>query len=296
MRVFANECIDEWATRFPPKSAVGVNTINPAAFFVAWFDDENREYNGRTPITRNLTLDAQWGLPPFVVDFKRDVIAVQNHDGSSEGTNSFEAKVREAWDSTEANPKWVIVNERIYDVPENTNRWKILYRINFRFPSTFSTEFYTRYTIRARFYANKQGAKSWTDATAFTPNKPADAAGYSKDGLLQGVSSPSDDGWGQISWTSVANWNGQGADADTMLQRYNLDRKGGTIDDTYAVLRNKDAKFPPYLLVQTSDNYIGHIEITEIVFHNGEKKYTMYTDEEGYADAEDGLEDGEEED
>ena len=287
IKVYANECIDEWRERFPPNPTT--NSINPDAFFTKWIDDEFREYNGRTPITRNVELNAKWGLPPYVVDFKTNVVKVEADVDAQYGSVDYDPKVRQAWDSTEENPKWVIVNNTIYDVPNNTNRWRILYRISFKFPSTFSTEFYDNYTIRARFYANKQGTKSWTDASSFTPNKPADGAGYNKDGLLVGTSSPSDDGWGQISWTSVANWNGQGADADTMLQRYNLDRKGGTIDDTYAPLRNKDAKFPPFLIIQTSDAYIGHIEITEIAFHNGEKKFTMYTDEEGYATADDGL-------
>jgi len=285
--VYANECIDEWVERFPPNPTV--NSINPRAFFVAWFDNENREYDGRAVITRSVTLDAKWGLPPYIVDFDTDVTGVVSSTDPGYGSVDYEAQVMDSWDDV---PKRVIVNRVTYEVPYNTNRWRILYRINLRLPSTFSTEFYTRYTIRARFYANKQGAKSWTDTTAFTPNKPADAAGYSKDGLLHGVNSPSDDGWGQVSWTEVANWNGQGADAETLLQRYNLDRKGGTINDSWVPLRGSAAAQarPPFLLIQTSDNYIGHIEVTQIVFHNGEKKYTMYEDEEGYATAEDGLE------
>jgi len=293
--VYENECIDEWEVRFPPKPET--NTVNPKAFFVSWFDDENREYDGRTVISRNnITVKGKWGLPPYIIDLRmvanggEIVEIIPSSVEGGYGDVDYQPKSRESI----IDGKQVIVNEVAYDVPNNTNRWRILYRIRIRLPSDFSTGFYTRYTIRARFYANRQGAQTWpTDPNykdgQFIPNTPAKAAGYSKDGLLKGVSSPSDDGWGQVSWCSVANFDGQGANADTMIQRYNLDRKGGTIDDTYAPLRSQELPYPPYLLVQTSDNYIGHIEITEIVFHNGEKKYTMYTDEEGYDEAEDGL-------
>jgi hypothetical protein len=291
LKVYENECIDEWEVRFPEKPKT--NTVNPRAFFVAWFDDENREYDGRTPITRNLTgesaIKGKWGLPPKIIDFLTEVESVVSSIDAGYGNVDYDAKVREAWDSTTENPKWVIVNDTTYDLPYNTNRWRILYRVSLKLPDDFNTGFYTRYTIRARFYANQQGKEGFAEEGKFVPNKPAKAAGYSKDGLLTGVSSPSDDGWGQISWCSEANWNGGGADAETMVQRYNLDRKGGTIDDTWAPLRSQNLPYPPYLLIQTSDNYIGHIEITQIVFHNGEKKYTMYENEDGYDDAVDGI-------
>jgi len=280
--VYKGECIDEWEVKFPPPFAKGSNTANSKAFFVAWLDDENREYDGRVVINRDLILTARWGLPPYIVDFEKDVAEVISATDESYGGVDYAAKVRGAWDDP---ARKVIVNDVTYDTPYNTNRWRILYRVKMSMGS-FNVGFYTRYTIRARFYANKQGGPNPPDAAAFTPNKPAKGSGYNANGLLRGVNSPSDDGWGQISWTLVANWNGQGADADTMLQRYNLDRKGGTINDTWAPLRGTTQPWPPYLLIQTSDNYIGHIEITQIVFHNGEKKYTMYEDEEGYDEAE----------
>jgi hypothetical protein len=297
IKVYENECIDEWDPRFPENPTV--NPINTEAFFVSWFDDENREYNGRTPITRNLTgesaIKGKWGLPPYIIDLRMvddggEIEELEADKAAATGGVDYAPASR----ASTIDGKQVIVNETTYNVPYNTNRWRILYRIKFSLPDTFSTEFYTRYTVRARFYANRQGAKTWpTDPDykdgQFIPNTPATASGYSRDGLLKGVNSPSDDGWGQISWCSVANFDGQGANADTMLQRYNLDRKGGSIDDTWAPLRSLELLYPPYLIVQTSDNYIGHIEITEIVFHNGEKKYTMYTDEDGYDKAVDGI-------
>jgi hypothetical protein len=287
--VFQNECIDEWGDNFPPKFTG--NSVNPKAFFVAWLDDENREYNGRTVITRNVELTARWGLPPHVVNFRTEVDSVESDVSNSYGDVDYAPKVIEAWDSTAENPKWVVVNTTTYDSPYNTNRWRILYRLKMKFDSEFNIGFYTRYTIRARFYANKQGGPNPPDSAAFNPNNPAKGVGYNANGLLKGVNSPSDDSWGQISWTLVANWDGAGASAETMLQRYNLDRKGGTINDTWAPINGKLLPFPPYLLIQTSDNYIGHIEVTEIVFHNGEKKYTMYEDEEGYDEADDGKND-----
>jgi len=291
LKVYAGECIDEWEIRFPPNPAT--NTVNPTAFFVAWFDDENRPYDGRTPITRNLNTDdkcikGKWGLPPYIIDFDKDVVLLEGSTDAQYGNVDYLPQVV----NSVIDGKRVIVNTVTYDVPYNTNRWRILYRISFKLPDDFSTGFYTRYTIRARFYANQQGAKSWDDETAFTPNNPADVAGYSPGGWLKRTNyavpnddgtwkeySRSDDGWGQISWTSVANWNGQGADEQTMLQRYNLDRKGGTINDTWAPLRSQNLKYPPFLLIQTSDAYIGHIEVTEIVFHNGEFVHANYEGE-----------------
>lgn len=295
MKVYKGECIDEWIKRFPANPTV--NTVNEEAFFVAWVDDENREYNGRTPITRNLNIidkeqyiKGKWGMPAFIVNFDRDVKLLESSTDAAYGNVDYDPQVVDSV----IDGKRAIVNTVAYDYPLNTNRWRILYRISFQLPDNFNAGFYTRYTIRARFYANEQGAQSWTDETAFTPNAPAVAAGYSEDGWLRrktyGVTddegntdySRSDDGWGQISWTSVANWNGQGADEQTMLQRYNLDRKGGTINDTWAPLRSKELPYPPFLIIQTSDAYIGHIEITEIVFHNGNVTKDPLTDEWKY--------------
>jgi hypothetical protein len=299
MEVFAGECVNEWENRFPADPTT--NTVNAAAFFVAWFDkDENRMYNGRTPITRNLNgkndkgedsdnyIEGKWGLPPFKVDFDQHVKLLEGSTDSAYGNVDYKPEVVDS--VIDGNRS--IVNTVTYDLPYNTNRWRILYRVSLDFPDDFNVKFYTRYTIRARFYANKQGAASWDDETAFTPNKPAAGFGYSQDGLLtrdgygelDSDGKPktyqrSDNGWGQISWTSVANWNGQAADADTMLQRYNLDVKEGTINDTWAPSRSKDLAYPPYLLVQTSDSYIGHIEIIEIVFHNGEWEHANYEGE-----------------
>jgi hypothetical protein len=321
--VYAGDCIDEWVpagtTLFPPDPQDFTNPVNSEAFFVKWLDDENREYDGRTPITRNLVGDSKvvgrWGLPPHIVNFQTEIAEVVSPNLGVEGSNDYgpgtnppgyDPEVREAWDSTPENPKWVIVNNVTYDIPNNPNRWRILYRIKFNWPSTFDTGFYTRYTIRARFYANKQGKEGFVGgAGVFTPGTPAEESGYSEKGWLKktgydkfeddGVTrkeiSRSDDGWGQISWTIVPNWNGGGADAETLLQRYNLDRKGGTINDSWQPLRGSKAEKakPAYLLIQTSDNYIGHIEITEIVFHNGkisddpledEWIHTAYVDEE----------------
>jgi uncharacterized repeat protein (TIGR02543 family) len=282
--VLEGECIDEWKIQFP--KAPTVNPVNAKAFFVAWLDEENREYTGRTPITRDVKITGRWGLPPKVVDFTTEIDGpIYSWSEGATGDVDYEPVVRDSV----IDGRKVIVNNVTYDVPYNTGRWKILYRVKFKWPSGFDTGFYTSYTIRARFYANQQGTKSWSGG-GFQPNNPADAAGYSKAGLLRGSSSPSDDGWGQISWVTATSGNGTQADAATLIQRYNLDRKGGTINDAYVPLRGTSAEKaqPPYLIVQTSDNYIGHIEITEIVFHNGEAKYTMYEDEEGYATAADG--------
>ena len=289
--VFENECIDEWMppgkTQFPPNPTV--NPVNTSAFFVSWLDDENRAYDGRTPITRALTIIGKWGLPPFIVDFDRHIKEIVGSTDSAYGNVDYAPKVVDSWDNPSQR---VIVNTVTYDVPYNTNRWRILYRIEFDWPDGFDTGFYTKYTIRGRFYANQQGAQGWKDPTNpndphggdFVPDVPAKEAGYKMLGWLKKKGydefdaegnrveiSRSNDGWGQISWCLAPNWNGGGNDAETLLQRYNIDRKGGTIGDDWVPARGSDAEKgkPAYLLVQTSDNYVGHVEITQIVFYNG---------------------------
>jgi hypothetical protein len=322
IKVYENECIDEWMppgqTQFPENPALGSNPINPTAFFVAWLDDENRSYNGRTPITRSLTINGKWGLKPYRVNFETDIEKIDSSPAEDYGNVNYNPIVRGAWDDPS---KKVIVNTVAYDVPNNTNRWRIIYRIKFNWPADFSTEFFTKYTIRARFYANQQGVEGWKEsdpshAGDFVPDVPAVAKGYSKDGWLwkkdyngydedefiyftdpetgEPIIDPetdepkkepnpnygklkgpefsrSNDGWGQVSWCLAENWSGEGANAETLLQRYNLDRKGGTIGDDWAPQRGtaEQKAQPAYLIIQTSDAYIGHIEITDIIFYNG---------------------------
>jgi hypothetical protein len=296
-------------TQFPANPGVGTNPINPQAFFVAWLDDENRSYNGRTPITRSLTINGKWGLRPYRVNFETDIEEIVSSPADGYGDVDYKPMVIDSWDDV---PQKVIVNTVAYDAPHNTNRWRIIYRIKFNWPDTFSTEFYTKYTIRARFYANEQGKEGWLDdpahAGSFVPDVPAEEAGYGAkgwlvkkdyDGILdedeeiefvdpetgdsEMVPNPnykklkgpefsrSNDGWGQVSWTMAPNWSGEGANAETLLQRYNLDRKGGTIADDWAPQRGtaEQKSQPAYLIIQTSDAYIGHIEITDIIFYNG---------------------------
>lgn len=318
MKVYENECIDEWRVRFPPNPTTDI----PGGFFVAWMDDESRIYDGRTPITRTLTIKVRWGKPAYKVKLGYSSNA-SLHGTTPEGNiktltgepmgeqsdgdygtdpgNGYQPQIIKAWDSTTEKDKWVIVNTVTYDVPYNFNRWRILYRIEFDWPSDFSTAFYTKYTVRARFYANQQGVEGWADdhPGTFVPNKPAKAPGYKEDGWLtrkeydpaHPADSMAEDGWGQLSWLRVANGQGTQADAGTLLQRYNLDRKGGTINDDWAPLRGEltEKNKPQYLIIQTSDQFVGHIEIYEIVFHNGvvsndpsldEWQYTAYIDEE----------------
>jgi len=56
--VYAGECIDEWEVRYP---------LNPEHaeefyFLIEWLDETGLRYTGRTPITRNVTLTARWGI------------------------------------------------------------------------------------------------------------------------------------------------------------------------------------------------------------------------------------------
>jgi hypothetical protein len=83
-------------------------------------------------------------------------------------------------------------------------------------------------------------------------------------------------GYGQISFCISTTGNGEGANGQTIFQQYNLgmgqEGDGGTVNSTWKPSApgdaNRDPVRPQVLLIQTSDDWIGHIEVTEIRFHN----------------------------
>jgi hypothetical protein len=56
--VFAGDCINEWEARFPPDP----EHSDQFAFLKGWYDEQSVPYTGRTPITKNVDLTAEWGI------------------------------------------------------------------------------------------------------------------------------------------------------------------------------------------------------------------------------------------
>jgi uncharacterized repeat protein (TIGR02543 family) len=235
--------------------------------FIRWTGADNEIYDEWTPINEDMTFYAKWGLEPFKVDLSKTQlfpgqISAQTPDLKPEyiaGTKSIKNTVK-------------------YDGAEN--RWLIMYRIGLVnkadesksvLPADFNMGYYTRYNVRAKFYGNERAIKG----------NPLYSVGYMDDAnaiKTVGQEMPPKAGYGQISWCTTVDSNGNPgqAKASVIAQQYNLGTTtinnqwlvGGTYEGSKA-----DAIRPAFLLVQTSDNWIGWIEITEIAFHNGEPEF-----------------------
>jgi uncharacterized repeat protein (TIGR02543 family) len=227
--------------------------------FVRWIGAENELYDEFTPIYEDVTFHAKWGLDPYVVDLANVII-----------TNS-------SYDATYHDDTKSIKNDTMYD--GGGSRWEILYRISLNLPDDFDMGYYTRYNVRAKFYGNNRAILG----------DPDYASGYMNDAnAIQAVGDemPPVEGYGQISWSAVLNDNGNPGNAPTTViaQQYNLGTS--TINQQWQVGGHytgdpEAAKKPAVLLVQTSDSWIGWIEIYEIAFHNGEEEFTDPPEEGG---------------
>jgi uncharacterized repeat protein (TIGR02543 family) len=230
--------------------------------FVRWIGAENELYDEFTPIYENVTFYAKWGLDPYVVNLA-DVRIVDTPYNPYKATYHADTKS--------------IKNDIMYEGGDS--RWEIMYRISLDLPEGFDMGYYTRYNVRARFYGNKRAILG----------DPDYASGYMNDAnAIQAVGDemPPIEGYGQISWSTVPNDNGNpGNTPGTVIaQQYNLGTS--TINQQWQVGGHYTgdldaAKKPAYLLVQTSDSWIGWIEIYEIAFHNGEEEFTDPPEEGG---------------
>jgi hypothetical protein len=90
IKVYQGECIDEWEDRFAgfvPEYQGDVPLPARGRSFRDWVYDpsgQNTVYTGRTPITRNVTLVAQWRYvideETFTIDLSKSLNAVPNHE------------------------------------------------------------------------------------------------------------------------------------------------------------------------------------------------------------------------
>ncbi|MDR2477678.1 MAG: InlB B-repeat-containing protein [Treponema sp.] len=231
--------------------------------FVRWIGAANELYDEFTPIYEDMTFYAKWGLDPYVVDLS--AVSITNNGGASNYNAAYHV-------DTES-----IKNDTMYD--GGASRWEIMYRISLNLPGDFDMGYYTRYTVRARFFGNKRAILG----------DPDYASGYmNAANAIQAVGDemPPKAGYGQISWSNVLTDNGNpGNAAGTVIaQQYNLGTS--TVNQQWQVGGHYTgdpelAKRPAVLLIQTSDNWIGWIEIYEIAFHNGEAEFQDAPEAEG---------------
>jgi uncharacterized repeat protein (TIGR02543 family) len=237
--------------------ATAVTHTDSKVKFVRWIGEENELYDGFTPIYEDMTFYAKWGLDPYVVDLSQTTL----YKGEST------PDVMPAYNAETG----TIKNTVKYDGA--ANRWYIMYRIGLNLPNDFNMGYYTRYNVRAKFYGNERAIKG----------NPLYSSAYMDDAnaiTAVGQEMPPKPGYGQISWCINETSNGNpGQDkAGVIAQQYNLGTS--TISQQWLIAGDfkiegdpRYSKRPPVLLIQTSDNWIGWIEITQIAFHNGEEEF-----------------------
>jgi uncharacterized repeat protein (TIGR02543 family) len=250
-------------------------------FWVQWVDGENRPYVESVfiPITENITLIPKWGAPDYIVPLRADpenpektppvaFYAITPTDPPNHPASNPQFRVTENEDGT---PRYTIWN-----VNENNsvNRWQMLYWIELNLPETFSIRYYSKYSVNAKFYGNIKATAAYR-----TVNFPTDTLIPNKDDYIQNAGDPmkqSRHGYGQLSFCISMTGTGEGSNGQTILQQYNLgmgqDGDGGSVNSTWKPSQpghaTRDPERPQVLLIQTSDDWIGRIEVTEIRFHN----------------------------
>lgn len=257
----------------------GADTVKHTASdikFISWTGpvtdtDKGVPYDGFTAINEDMTFYAKWGKDPYTVDLalaelvNGDTFNLAGDTGPVRNADPVYNVLNEVTGGGVGS----IMNSVMFDGAKN--RWQILYRIGLGLPADFNMNYYARYTVRANFYGNNRAIK--TD--------PLYSVGYMNDDdaiTAVGQLMPPKAGYGQISWcvTKTSNGNPGQDKPGVIAQQYNLGtttinnqwQKGGSYEGSDA-----DAIHPNYLLIQTSDNWIGWIEITEIIFHNGEDEF-----------------------
>jgi hypothetical protein len=245
-------------------------------YLVYWLDRENRLFveNAFIPIVANITLSPKWGAPDYIVPLREDpedpvktpapsLVDQQDKDNPNGSNPQFRIT-----QDKDGNNVYTIWNER--EVYSN-NRWQLMYWIRLNLPSTFNIEYYSKYSVNANFYGNEKATATyrkehWPDNDTLLPSQF-----YIQNAGDQMI--PNRHGYGQISFTIDARGTGESSNEYTIFQQYNLgmgqDGDGGSINSTWKpVTGNPNPSRPQVLLIQTSDDWIGHIEVTEIRFHN----------------------------
>ena len=255
-------------------SVMPKNGLSPAEdpdyyFLVYWKDDENRPYVETTfiPITANITLLPKWGAPDYSVPLKagEEYSPTLNVAGGSNCNPSFRV--------TEVDGQSVYT---IWNANENnsTGRWQMLYWITLNLPEEFNIRYYNKYSVSAKFYGNIKATSAWR-----WENFPQDDTLFPREFYITNAGEqldPNRFGYGQISFCISTTGTGEAANGQTIFQQYNLgmgqEGDGGTVNSTWKPIDpgnpTRDPIRPQVLLIQTSDDWIGRIEVTEIRFHN----------------------------
>jgi uncharacterized repeat protein (TIGR02543 family) len=246
---------------------------NPLYYFwVQWIDEENRIYVDDVflPITENTHLSPKWGAPDYSVPLRGDppdpktpaptLVSIRDN-GLPNGSNPvFRTR------TVNGEPVYTIWNST-----ENTStgRWQMMYWIELNLPENFNIKYYNKYSVDANFYGNYKATPAYTqNATMLPMEYRIPVAGQQM--------IPNRHGYGQISFCISTTGTGEAANEQTIFQQYNLgmgqDGDGGSVNSTWKPSNPGDAErdpaIPKVLLIQTSDDWIGRIEVTEIRFHN----------------------------
>jgi uncharacterized repeat protein (TIGR02543 family) len=267
--VYDGEGIEDKLPGVTDESTPVTHNTNSKVKFVMWIGEENELYDEFTPITKDMTFYAKWGLDPIAVNLSKTTLL--------NGENSFAANPQ--YYPATAGKKEHIKNANMYD--GSLSRWQIMYRIQLNLPDpTVNMGYYTRYNVRAKFYGNTRAIKGHPDYSS----------GYMEDAnAIKAVGDfmPAKAGYGQLSWCVTPGSNGNpGNDKPGVIaQQFNLGTDSTInakwlIGGDYAPADGNKTAPPKYLLIQTSDNWIGWIEIYEIVFHNGEEEFLTPFDED----------------
>jgi uncharacterized repeat protein (TIGR02543 family) len=246
---------------------------DPAFYFlVYWLDDENKPYVEAEfiPIIEDVRLTPKWGAPDYSVplrsgvEFSPSLVSITDQ-GLPQGSNPV-FKVTPGGD-----PEYTIWNSTENN---STGRWQMMYWINLNLPETFNIRYYNKYSVQAKFYGNVKATATWRKKNFPVNDTMMPAEFYTQN--IGDLLTPNRHGYGQISFCINTIGTGEASNDNTIFQQYNLGmgQEGdvGPLNQTWKPMKPgdplQDPIRPQVLLIQTSDDWIGRIEVTEIRCHN----------------------------
>jgi uncharacterized repeat protein (TIGR02543 family) len=271
-RTFTIEVYDEDGIfdRLPTKLPLNGDSpsTNPEYYFlVYWLNEENLPYVETVfiPILEDITLHPKWGAPDISVPLRSGVPNAPTLVGIDGSNPAFRTTT-----DAEGNPVYTIWNSTENN---SSGRWQMLYWIEMNLPEDFNIKYYNKYTVDANFYGNVKATATYRKEKFPDNDTMLPEQFYLTKTGQQMV--PNRYGYGQISFCLSTTGTGEAANGETILQQYNLgmgqDGDGGSVNSTWKPIAPgtaRDPVKPAVLLIQTSDDWIGRIEVTEIRFHN----------------------------
>jgi hypothetical protein len=276
------------------------NSLSPADdplyyFWVQWIDADNRLYveENFIPITGDTHLIPKWGAPDYLVPLREDpddpvktpaprLVSITLPHINDPWSEDEDDDIRNQSTNLPSNPVFRVTGEgdnKVYTIWNeqesiSPGRWQLMYWIELNLPEAFDIKYYNKYTVNANFYGNVKATSAWRKH--FFPEKDTmmPAEFYIENIGDQLI--PNRHGYGQISFCISTSGTGEASNNQTIFQQYNLgmgqEGDGGSINTTWKPSEPgtpaRNPSRPQVLLIQTSDDWIGRIEVTEIRFHN----------------------------